>query len=142
MRQPRWIHRTMGAILIFSAGVLVWTLLGGKERVLLKGSFHSVAHKGRGEARVVEVVGQGRILRLLDFQTYPAPDLQVCLLTAPDAEDNETVRQASPVCLGSVDARIAYHAYAIPAALDLPRYRAVSVWSTGYEVNFTTAPLW
>lgn len=142
MRQPRWIHRTLGSILIFSAGVLVWTLLGGKERVLLKGNFHSVAHKGSGEARIVEIMGQGRVLRLLDFQTYPAPDLQVCLFAAPDAEDNETVRRSGPVCLGGVDARAGYHAYAVPAALDLTRYRAVSIWSLGYQVNFTSAALW
>ncbi len=142
MRQPTWIHRTLGAILIFSAGVLTWTLAGGKERVLAKGTFHSVAHKGRGEARIVEVVGQGRILRLLDFQTYPAPDLQVCLFAAPDAEDNEVVHQSAPVCLGNVDPRMAYHAYPVPAALDLNRYRAVAIWSRDYQVNFTTAPLW
>jgi len=136
------MQRTVGAILIFSAGVLAWTLAGGKERVLLKGSFHSVAHKGSGEARIVVVAGQGTILRLLDFQTYPAPGLEACLIAAPDAEDNDGVRQASPVCLGSVDVRMAYQSFRVPAGLNLARYRAVAIWSKGYQVNFTTAALW
>ena len=131
----------VGGILLFSVGVLAWTQFGPRERVLLSGAFHSVAHKGEGEARVIELPGGSRTLRLLDVRTYPAEDLEVCLIGAPDAEDNDTVVQAGQVCLGSYSSKTAYAAYPLPAQLDLERYRAVTIWSRRYGVNFTTAPL-
>lgn len=133
-------YKIFGVSMCFAVGVLAWTVLGGRERVLLSGNFHSVAHKGSGEARVVMTRGQ-RFLRLLDIRTYPASDLQVCLVAAPDAEDNDTVKQAGFACLGGYNPKDAFVAYAVPAGVDLERYRSVTVWSRSYEVNFTTAPL-
>jgi hypothetical protein len=141
MIQPKWMYRTLGSILFFSAAVLAWTLLGNRERVLLAGNFHSVAHKGTGEARVVALSDGRRMLRLLGVKTYPAPELEVCLVGAPDAEDNDTVLQSGLVCLGSYDPKAAYVSYPLPPPVDIGRYRAVAIWSRGYQVNFTTAPL-
>lgn len=141
MSQPKWMYEILGSILLFSAGVLGWTLLGNRERVLLAGTFHSVAHKGTGEAQVVALSNGRRVLRLLDVKTYPAPELEVCLVGAPDAEDNDTVRQSGFVCLGSYNPRAGYAAYPLPPQIDLERHRAVTIWERGYQVNFTTAPL-
>ena len=141
MIQPKWMYRTLGSILFFSAAVLAWRLLGNREQVLLAGNFHSVAHKGTGEARVVALSDGRRMLRLLGVKTYPAPELEVCLVGAPDAEDNDTVLQSGLVCLGSYDPKAAYVSYSLPAPVDIGRYRAVAIWSRGYQVNFTTAPL-
>jgi len=141
MRQPRWVYGILGAVLVFSAVAVAWALYGGRETILLRGSFHSVAHKGSGEARVVTAGRGGRVLRLLDLKTYPGEDLEVCLVGAPDAEDNDTVRDSQPVCLGAYQARTAYESYAVPATVDLERYRAVAIWSRSLRVNFTTAPL-
>ena len=115
-------------------GILVVAVafLSSCDRALLSGSFHSVAHKGSGKV----IVTPGH-LRLLDLKTYPSNDLQVCLIAAPDAEDNETVVRSSPVCLGS----FGNFAFDIPKDLDLNRYRAVVIWDRSYKVNFTTAPL-
>ena len=142
MIRPKWMYPILVCILTFSAGVLTWTLAGSRERVLLEGQFHSVAHKGTGEARMVAVSGGGRLLRLLDVKTYPAPDLEVCLVDAPDAEDNDTVVQAGSICLGRYDPRAAFVTYPVPATVDTGRYRAVAIWNRAYGVNFTTAPLW
>jgi len=121
--------------------VLAWTLLGNRERVLLEGTFHSVAHKGTGQAQVVALGDGKRVLRLLDVKTYPASELEVCLVGAPDAEDNDTVRQSGFVCVGSYNPRAGYAAYVLPAQVDIERHRAVTIWERGYQVNFTTAPL-
>ncbi|HLK61801.1 MAG TPA: DM13 domain-containing protein [Bryobacteraceae bacterium] len=131
----------VGGILLFSVGVLAWTQLGPREHVMVSGTFHSVAHKGTGEAQVIELPGGSRTLRLPDVKTYPADDLEVCMIGAPDAEDNETVLQAGQVCVGSYSSKRTYAAYPLPARLDLQRYRAVIIWSRRYQVNFTTAPL-
>src|SRR4051794_27447885 len=89
-------------VLVCSAGLLVWTLQNGKGKVLLSGTFHSVAHKGTGEAQVVLYNGT-RILQLQKLKTYPGSDLEVCLAGLPDAEDNETVQQSKPICLGPLN---------------------------------------
>ena len=112
--------------------------LSARERVLLAGSFHSVAHKGTGSAQIVQLSDGHRQLRLIEAKTYPSSDLDVCLIAAPDAEDNDTVREAGVICLGSFGS---LNSYPVPASLDLNRYRAVTIWSRSYQVNFTTAPL-
>ena len=76
-------------------------------------------------------------LHLSNVKTYPSKDLEVCLIAAPDAEDNQTVLDSSPVCLGSFGRT----QFAVPAGIDLSRYRAVVLWNSSYKVNFTTAPL-
>jgi hypothetical protein len=67
---------------------------------LLAGSFHSVAHKTRGRAAILDVAGK-RVLRLTDFATSNGPDVRVYLVAAPDTADNETVTKAAFVELGS-----------------------------------------
>jgi len=130
----KWTYAILGTVLTISAAA-VFT---HRERILLSGAFHSVGHKGTGEARVVESADGQRILRLAGVKTYPGTDLQVCLVGAPDAEDNDTVRQAGFECVGKFAATGSYD---LPAGVDLQRYRAVTIWSSGYQVNFTTAPL-
>jgi hypothetical protein len=119
-------------MLVRGALIAALICLSACDRVLLRGTFHSVAHKGSGKA----VVTKGR-LRLIDLKTYPAADLQVCIIAAPDAEDNEIVLRSVPVCLGP-SVRTTFD---LPKNLDLAHYRAVVIWSPTYNVNFTTAPL-
>jgi hypothetical protein len=62
-------------------------------------------------------------------------------VAVPDAEDNDTVRQAGFVCVGSFDAKAESKVFAVPGSVNLEKYRAVTIWSRRYQVNFTTAPL-
>jgi hypothetical protein len=141
MIPSKWMYRILGGVLVVSTGALAWSAWGNPERQLLAGDFHSVAHKGTGEVRVVQLADGRRVLRLAGVKTYPGQDLQVCLVAAPDAEDNETVRQAGAVCVGKFGAGVVSSTYELPAAVNLARYRAVTIWSREYGVNFTTAPL-
>ena len=65
----------------------------------------------------------------------------MCQVGAPDAEDNDTALQSGMVCVGSYGSSPVYAAYPLPAEIDLKRYRAVTIWSSEYRVNFTTAAL-
>jgi len=129
-----------GALLFAAAcligGVITWKL-AAHERIIMTGSFHSVAHKGAGRAVIAERRGGIRVLHLIQAKTYPAKDLEVCLAAAPDAEDNETVRNAGFRCLGSFGPA----SFELPREIDLNMYRSVVLWSRSYGVNFTTAPL-
>ncbi|MDX2150713.1 MAG: DM13 domain-containing protein [Bryobacteraceae bacterium] len=124
------------------AGLVAIPLVRTPEKVLLSGEFHSVAHKGAGQARIVSTAGGQNLLKIVNLKTYPGSMLQVCLVAAPDAEDNDTVLASGHVCLGPwLGAKTGLGVYPVPAALDLNRYRAVSIWQPEYRVNFTTAPL-
>lgn len=131
-------------ILSIPALVAAWGLLSdhkGAPTAIASGQFHQVAHKGKGEAAVYRF-SDGRLeLRLNDFQTYPGADLEVRLIAAPDAFENETVEKSDFVSLGSLVTHKGDQNYSLPDGIDLTRFSAVTIWSRKYRVNFTTAPL-
>jgi hypothetical protein len=108
---------------------------------LFAGSFHSVAHETKGTATVHRRPDGTRVLRLTEFATSNGPDVRVYLVAAPDAADDETVKQAGFVELGKLKGNQGDQNYDIPSALDLDKYRAVTIWCRRFAVNFATAPL-
>jgi len=114
---------------------------GSGGAVLASGAFHGVAHDGRGRASVVRRPDGSQVLELTDFETSNGPDLHLYLVAAQDAKDSDGVRTAGFVTLGALKGNVGNQAYAVPADVDLGRYRAVTVWCRRFGVNFTTAPL-
>jgi hypothetical protein len=108
---------------------------------LASGSFHSVAHETVGTATVHDLGGGKRVLRLTDFTTSNGPDVRVYLVGADDASDNDTVKNAGFVELGTLKGTEGDQNYDIPGDVDLERYRAVTIWCARFGVNFGTAPL-
>ena len=129
------------AIGIATLVVVGLSRLASAPKVLAAGRFHQVAHKGSGIASVCETADGRRVLRLMDFRTADRSDLYVLLVSAPDALENETVKRAETVSLGPLRSAEGNQEYDVPDEVDLARFRAVTVWSTKYQVNFTTAPL-
>ncbi len=109
--------------------------------LLASGKFHQVAHRGRGRATIYQLPGGKRILSLTDFRTSVGQELQVCLVAAADAFENETVERAGFISLGELQSAEGDQSYDLPVEVDLSIYKAVSIWSARYRVNFTTAPL-
>jgi Electron transfer DM13 len=109
--------------------------------VLLQGHFHGVSHATRGVATIFQLPDGKRVLRFTEFETSNGPDVQVYLVAAADAHDNETVTKASFITLGGLKGNIGDQNYALPADADLGKYRAVTVWCRRFGVNFATAPL-
>ncbi|HMA47620.1 MAG TPA: DM13 domain-containing protein [Frankiaceae bacterium] len=109
--------------------------------VVARGSFHGVAHATRGTATAVRRADGSRYLRLADFATSNGPDVQLYLVAAPDASDDRTVTESGFVSLGALKGNLGDQNYEIPAAVDLGRFRAVTVWCRRFAVNFATAPL-
>jgi hypothetical protein len=108
---------------------------------LLSGTFHSVAHDTSGTATVHALPGGKRVLRLTDFMTSNGPDVRVYLVAAGDASDHDTVKNAGFVELGKLKGTEGDQNYDVPEAVDLEKYRAVTVWCARFGVNFGTAPL-
>ena len=105
------------------------------------GRFHGVAHATRGTATIYQAPGGKRTLRLTDFQTSNGPDVQLYLVAAADAGDNDTVTKAGFLPLGALKGNVGDQNYDVPENADLGKYRAVTVWCRRFGVNFATAPL-
>jgi hypothetical protein len=108
---------------------------------LAAGSFHGVAHDGKGKATIYQLPAGQRVLRLTEFETSNGPDLRLFLVAAPDASDNDTIKKAGFVELGKLKGNLGDQNYDVPATVDLAKYQAVTVWCNRFSVNFTTAPL-
>src|SRR4051812_17128950 len=63
----------------------------------LTGQFHKGAHETKGTASVYKLEDGKRVLRLTDFMTSNGPDVRVLLVAAPDATDNDTVKNAGSI---------------------------------------------
>jgi len=109
--------------------------------LISSGSFHGVAHHTAGRATIHEYPDGRRVLRFTEFETSNGPDVQVYLVAAPDAHDNESVTRAGFVPLGALKGNIGDQNYDVPGEVDLDRYQAVTVWCRRFGVNFATAPL-
>jgi hypothetical protein len=109
--------------------------------ILSQRRFHGVAHTGKGVATIHQLADGTRVLRLTEFETSNGPDVQVYLVAAADAKDNETVTKAGFIHLGALKGNIGDQNYAIPATVDLHTYRAVTIWCRRFGINFATAPL-
>lgn len=109
--------------------------------LLSSGNFHDVSHKGKGAAAIYQLADGKRVLRLTDFETSNGPDVVVYLVAASDASDAETVKNASPVLLGSLKGNVGDQNYDVPTDVDLGKYRAVTIWCRRFNANFATAPL-
>lgn len=113
----------------------------GRPAALASGGFHGVAHETRGLATVYQLPDGKKTLRLSDFQTSNGPDVQVYMVAADDASDNETVTRAGFVPLGALKGNVGDQNYELPADIDLSKYKAVTIWCRRFGVNFATAPL-
>lgn len=113
----------------------------GAPQVLSQGNFRGVAHTTMGTATVYMLKDGKRVLRFTDFETSNGPDVQVYLVAAKDANDNETVTKAGFVNIGAIKGNKGDQNYEIPANLELNTYGAVTIWCRRFGVNFATAPL-
>lgn len=108
---------------------------------LAEGAFHDVAHKGAGSATLFQLPDGKRVLRFTDFETSNGPDVRVYLGAAPDASDNDTVKNSHFVDLGALKGNLGDQNYDIPSDLDVSNYNSVTIWCRRFGVNFATAPL-
>jgi len=114
---------------------------GSMPAPVLGGQFHKGAHETTGTATIYQLEDGKRILRLTNFKTSNGPDVHVYLVAANDATDNDTVKKAGFLDLGSIKGNEGDQNYDLPANADLSKDRAVTIWCARFNVNFGTAPL-
>jgi len=114
---------------------------GTEPMVLGKGDFRGLAHETKGAATVHQLADGKRILRITNFETSNGPDVHVYLVAAEVAKDNDTVKRAGFIDLGSLKGNKGDQNYEVPADADLNKYKSVSIWCARFGVNFGTASL-
>ena len=114
---------------------------GTEPVVLAKGNFKGLAHETMGAATVHQLADGKRVLRLTNFETSNGPDVHVYLVAAEVAKDNETVKKAGFIDLGSMKGNKGDQNYDVPAGVDLDKYKSVSIWCARFGVNFGAASL-
>jgi hypothetical protein len=105
------------------------------------GTFNGLAHETKGKASIYQLSDGSRTLRLTEFETSNGPDVRV-YLTAGDVEKgNDAINQAGFVDLGSMKGNKGDQNYAVPASVDLHKYKNVTIWCARFGVNFGQATL-
>jgi hypothetical protein len=108
---------------------------------LTRGSFRSLEHATSGAAVVLEVADGSRFLRLEDLRTSNGPDLRVILSDRAPSNSWYGYADGDHVDLGGLKGNVGSQNYAIPAEVDLSRYRSALVWCRRFTVGFGVAPL-
>jgi len=116
-------------------------MMSGGPKEVATGMFHDGSHETRGKASIYRYADGRRVLRLTGFHTSNGPDVQVLLVAAMDAKDNESVTKAGYVHVGALKGNIGDQNYELPANVDFARHQAVTIWCRRFGVNFGTAPL-
>lgn len=112
-----------------------------QQVILAQGSFHGVAHYGKGKATLYRLADGRPVLRLSDFETSNGPALYVYLIASEDARDSASIQDVDFIDLGKLKGNLGDQNYELPADIDLTPYRAVTIWCRRFRVNFATAPL-
>lgn len=111
------------------------------RRILAEGQFHNVTHTGAGTATIYKDEKGRPFLHFTEFETAPAIDLHVCLLTSGNSKNATTIRPADFLIIAPLKAIMGNQTYELPANIDVTKYRAVTIISRGKNENFAMAPL-
>jgi electron transfer DM13 len=111
---------------------------------LARGTFITHEHDTTGTVAVIRLPDGSRVLRIEGLDTSDGPDLEVWLSDAEVVEGTKGWRvfdDGAYVDLGDLKGNKGNQNYAIPADVDLGRFRSVSVWCDRFNVSFGAAAL-
>lgn len=111
---------------------------------LATGSLISHEHATTGTVRIVEQQDGTRVLTLENLDTSNGPDVHVWLSAADVVEGTAgwyTAGGAEHYDLGLIKGNQGNQVYAIPAEVDLSKYKAVDLWCVQFSVSFGAAQL-
>jgi hypothetical protein len=109
--------------------------------VVTQGAFRGLAHETKGTAAIYQLADGKRTLRLSGFETSNGPDVHVYLTAGDVGKGNEAIKEAGFIDLGSMKGNKGDQNYDIPAAVDLSKYKNVTIWCARFGVNFGQAAL-
>ncbi|MBB6434469.1 DM13 domain-containing protein [Streptomyces candidus] len=124
---------------------------GGEEKpaavgpvAVSAGNLISHEHETSGSVRVLRLPDGSRTLRFENLETSNGPDLRVVLSDAKVVEGKagwHVFDDNAYTTLAKLKGNKGSQNYALPADLDLDRYRSVSIWCDRFDVSFGAAEL-
>ena len=108
--------------------------------VLATGAFRSLEHGTSGKARILRRGDGSLFLRFDDLNTSNGPDLHVYLSEIPASDDWHAYGERY-LDLGKLKGNIGDQNYALPADIDLSKFRSAVVWCKRFAVGFGVAGL-
>jgi hypothetical protein len=111
---------------------------------LAQGTLISHEHATTGAVRIIRQPDGSRLLTLENLDTSNGPDVHVWLSAAVVVEGTAgwfTAGSAEYYDLGLIKGNQGNQVYAIPAAVDLSKYRSVDLWCVQFSVSFGAAQL-
>ncbi len=131
----------ISTLFLIAAIALLLNQLVFASKTIAYGCFHQVAHKGSGCAALIQRSDGQTILQLMDFETSESGDLQILLISAADALENESVKNSERLFIAPLKNSEASRRYVVPNGQNLTKFNSVVIWNSKHGVNFTTAPL-
>lgn len=129
--------------ILFPVAVAAFLLTGflPVSKTIAYGCFHQVAHKGEGCAALIRKSDGQTVWQLTDFRTAKNDGLQILLISADDAPENQTVKNSERLFVAPLEKSEGTQVYSVPTNENLTKYNSVVIWQGKHGVNFTTAPL-
>lgn len=112
--------------------------------VLATGALISHEHATTGTVRIISQPDGSRVLTLENLDTSNGPDVHVWLSAADAVEGSAgwyTAGSAEFYDLGLIKGNQGNQVYAIPADVDLAKYKSVDLWCVQFSVSFGAAQL-
>ncbi len=98
-------------------------------------------HRGEGKALIVMLPDGQRFLRFEDFKVTNGPDLYVYLSGHAAPRDKVQLHQGAAFEVGRLKGNIGDQNYALPAEVDLSKFKSVAIYCKRFSVIFSTAEL-
>lgn len=120
------------------------TVSEAATRTIATGEFVSHEHRTTGSVRVLRLADGSRVLRIEGLDTSDGPDLKVWLTDArvvPGRDGWHVFDDGAYTNLGDLKGNRGNQNYAVPAGLDLAKYRSVTIWCDRFNVSFGAATL-
>ena len=116
---------------------------GTQPILLASGQFGAVdgLHKGQGSARLFRLSNGQRILRLEEFKVTNGPDLYVYLSGHAAPRNSGQLHEGGALEVGRLKGNIGNQNYALPADVDLSKFKSVVIYCKQFSVIFSTAEL-
>lgn len=111
--------------------------------VLATGTFQGIdaGHRGEGKALLVRLPDGQRFLRFEQFRVTNGPDLYVYMSGHPAPRNSAQMHEGAAHEVAVLKGNVGSQNYALPADLDLSKFKSAVIYCKRFSVIFATAEL-
>jgi len=137
------MHRLIAMGLLWAVAVIPLRAANAQVQpvVLATGTFQGAdsVHRGEGKALLVRLADGQRFLRFEQFRVTNGPDLYVYLSGHPAPRSSAQLHEAGAREVAVLKGNVGSQNYALPADLDLAKFKSAVIYCKRFTVIFATA---